>query len=115
MIADSAREHRSAVARWLGILVAGTQGRIGLALTLTTLAIAVAGPAFAPYSHTALVGMILQNPSPGHPFGTDQIGRDVLSRVLFGGRSVIVLPALAVVLAFGLGGSLGLLAGYRSG
>jgi peptide/nickel transport system permease protein len=106
---------RPAVVRWFAILVAGTPGRIGLGLTVATLAVALAGPALAPYGHTTLVGMILQNPSRGHPLGTDQIGRDVLSRVLFGGRSVILLPSLAVTLAFGVGGTLGLVAGYRGG
>ena len=102
------------IARWLTVLTAGTPGRIGLALTLITLTVALAGPLAAPYSYTAL-GLILQNPTAGHLLGTDQLGRDVLSRVLYGGRSVIVLPALAVTLAFGLGGPLGLIAGYRGG
>jgi peptide/nickel transport system permease protein len=47
--------------------------------------------------------------------GTDQLGRDVLSRVLYGGRSVLLLPVCAVTLAFAIGGVLGLLAGYRGG
>src|SRR6266480_7204942 len=106
---------RPAIFGWLAILVAGTPGRIGLALTLATLSVAVGGPILAPYGDTALVGTILQNPSRHHLLGTDQLGRDVFSRVLYGGRSVILLPSLAVTLAFGLGGGLGLVAGYRGG
>lgn len=57
----------------------------------------------------------LQPPSAVHPFGTDQLGRDVLSRVLHGGRSS--LPAAAGVVAFGflIGSALGAVAGYRGG
>jgi ABC-type dipeptide/oligopeptide/nickel transport system permease subunit len=109
-----ARTHE-VVFHWFAILAAGTSGRIGFALTLATLLVAVAGPAIAPYGHTALVGPILQAPSRTHPLGTDQLGRDVWSRVLDGGRSVILLPSLAVTLAFALGGALGLVAGYRGG
>jgi peptide/nickel transport system permease protein len=93
----------------------GSTGRIGLFLTLATVAIALFGPLLAPHSPTALVGPIVRLPSLEFPFGTDQIGRDVFSRVLNGGRTVILLPLLAVTLAFAIGGTLGLLAGYRAG
>ena len=96
-------------------MAGGVQGRIGLILTVSVLIVAIFGPFVAPYSPTALVGRIVQGPSPEHILGTDQLGRDVLSRVLFGGRTVIILPALAVTFAFALGGLLGLLAGYRGG
>lgn len=102
-------------ANWLSIMAGGVQGRIGLILTVFIVIVAIFGPLVAPFSPTALVGRILQDPSPEHLFGTDQLGRDVLSRVLCGGRTVILLPALSVSLAFVLGGSLGLLAGYRGG
>ena len=101
--------------RWLSIAVAGIPGRVGLALVAVALVVATGGPVVAPFRHTALVGPILQGPSAKHVLGTDQLGRDVLSRVLYGGRSVLLLPACAVVLAFALGGVLGLLAGYRGG
>jgi peptide/nickel transport system permease protein len=77
--------------------------------------VAVLGPFFAPYAPTALVGLPLDPPSPAHWLGTDQLGRDVLSRVLTGGRSVLILAALAVVVTFAIGGPLGMLAGYRGG
>lgn len=100
---------------WLSVLVAGTSGRVGLALTSAGLLVAILGPLVAPYGYSALVGQILQAPSPAHLLGTDQLGRDVLSRVLDGGRSVVILPVLAVALAFAIGGTLGLVAGYRVG
>lgn len=109
------REARLPGASWLSIMAGGAQGRIGLMLTVFILFVAIIGPYVAPYSPTALVGRILQDPSAEHLLGTDQLGRDVLSRVLWGGRTVIMLPTLAVALAFAIGGSLGLLAGYRGG
>jgi peptide/nickel transport system permease protein len=99
--------------RRLSIVVGGLPGRIGLALVMVALAVVVAGPFVAPFRYTALVGPILQAPSAKHMLGTDQLGRDVFSRVLYGGRSVLLLPVCAVTLAFAIGGVLGLLAGYR--
>ena len=101
--------------RWLSIAVGGLAGRIGLGLMMVALAVAVAGPFAAPFRYTALVGPILQAPSAKHMLGTDQLGRDVFSRVLYGGQSVLLLPVCAVTLAFAIGGVLGLLAGYRGG
>jgi peptide/nickel transport system permease protein len=101
--------------RWATAVAGGTAGRVGLLLVTTTTAIILFGPLVAPYSPTALVGPILQGPSLRFPLGTDQLGRDVLSRVLCGGQSVLLLPLLAVGLAFATGGSLGLFVGYRGG
>src|SRR6202011_5575496 len=47
--------------------------------------------------------------------GTDNLGRDILSRILAGGRSVVVVPLLATLVAFTLGGFSGMLAAYRGG
>ena len=100
---------------WQRALAAGAAGKIGLVLLLGGGAVAILGPYVAPYSPTALVGVPLSPPSNQHWLGTDQLGRDVLSRVLNGGRSVLLLSALAVVVTFAVGGPLGMLAGYRGG
>lgn len=57
----------------------------------------------------------LQPPGPAHPFGTDAFGRDVLTRVLFGGRISLQLGFIAVGIGAGIGVTLGLLAGYFGG
>jgi peptide/nickel transport system permease protein len=57
----------------------------------------------------------ISTPSPSHPLGTDDLGRDVLSRVIVGARTAIVGPAVITLGAGLLGGALGLLAGYRGG
>ncbi|ADB50532.1 ABC transporter permease [Conexibacter woesei] len=92
------------------------EGRIGAALALLVLAIVVLGPALAPYPPEKLgVGAPSAGPSAEHLLGTDTLGRDVLSRVLCGGASVIVIPLIAVLLAQLVGGGLGLAAGYLGG
>lgn len=54
-------------------------------------------------------------PSPEHPFGTDRLGRDVLSRVIVGARPALVIPLLVVVVAVLIGAPLGAIAGYKGG
>jgi ABC-type dipeptide/oligopeptide/nickel transport system permease subunit len=87
-------------------------GAIGVAILLFVIAVAVFGPLVAPHPPTKPVGIPLSGPSSADLLGTDSLGRDVLSRVLFGGRSVLGLAAAATVLAYLLGLSIGLAAGY---
>jgi peptide/nickel transport system permease protein len=60
----------------------------------------------------AIVGTAQQGPSAQHLFGTDQLGRDVLSRIVFGARHTLVTAVLATALATAIGTPLGILAGY---
>ncbi|MEP9352307.1 ABC transporter permease [Xanthobacter sp. KR7-65] len=53
--------------------------------------------------------------TPNYPLGTDELGRDMLARLIYGGRLSLLIGILPVVLAFGIGTSLGLLAGYLGG
>jgi peptide/nickel transport system permease protein len=87
-------------------------GGIGLALTLSVLFIAIFGPFLAPHPPAALLGVPFQPPDAAFPLGTDVLGRDVLSRVLCGGRTVVGYALLATTIAYVIGGSLGLIAGY---
>jgi ABC-type dipeptide/oligopeptide/nickel transport system permease subunit len=102
-------------ARWRRALAGRLAGRLGAVLLIAGGAVAMLGPFVAPYSPTALVGIPLDPPSAQHWLGTDQLGRDVLSRLLNGGRSVLLLAALAVLVTFAVGGPLGMIAGYRGG
>jgi len=54
-------------------------------------------------------------PSPAHPFGTDQLNRDILARVASGGRISLTVATLAVLLSLSLGSLVGLIAGYAGG
>jgi peptide/nickel transport system permease protein len=92
------------------------EGRVGICLGLALIALVVVGPLVAPYSPDALAaGPSLSGPSSAHLLGTDQLGRDVLSRVLSGGRMVLLAPLAATVLAFIVGGLSGMWAAYRGG
>jgi ABC-type dipeptide/oligopeptide/nickel transport system permease subunit len=86
--------------------------RIGFVLTASVLLVALIGPFFAPHSPSALAGPSYVTPSSAFPLGTDLLGRDVLSRVLWGGRSVIGYALVATVLAYVVGGAIGLVSGY---
>ena len=98
------------LARRMGALE--TAGLIGLGLVT---AIALAGPWLAPHDPILRVAAAHLPPSPAHPFGTDEIGRDLLSRVLVG-VSYTWLPGLVVIaVAAAIGTGVGLVAGVVGG
>ena len=76
----------------------------------------LAAPLIAPYQFDAIdLGSIRQAPSPGHWMGTDDLGRDLFTRVLYGGRVSILIGILAAVLGTGLGALIGAVAGLYGG
>jgi peptide/nickel transport system permease protein len=91
-------------------------GALGVFLLLAHGAMAVLAPVIAPHD-VALqnADTILQAPSWLHPFGTDRLGRDVLSRVLHGGREAMLITTLATVVAMAWGTALGLWAALAGG
>lgn len=88
------------------------RGGVALGMVGFILALAVLGPLFAPHSPSAIVGAPATDPSGAALLGTDFLGRDVLSRVLWGGRSIVVLAGLATLIAYLVGATIGLVAGY---
>jgi ABC-type dipeptide/oligopeptide/nickel transport system permease subunit len=84
----------------------------GVVIVAGWLIIVVAAPLIAPYDPLAQKFPRLASPSGGHWFGTDELGRDVLTRVLYGARISIPLTLLLVVLSVLIGGLLGACAGY---
>ena len=89
---------------------------IGGALVLFLAAVAIFAPLLAPYDPTAVNGAVaLEPPSAAHPFGTDDVGRDVLSRVIFGSRVSLSVGLIAVGVGAAIGISLGMAAGYIGG
>ena len=88
----------------------------GLALALVYVFVAIAGPWVAPHPYDEFaVGEPLAAPSLDHPFGTDEFGRDVLSRVLYGGRISLRVGALVVIVAGGIGITVGMMSGFYGG
>jgi peptide/nickel transport system permease protein len=90
--------------------------RIGLVILLLHLIIAATGPFWAPYGFSQMgAGIPLSGMSWAHPFGIDQLGRDVFSRVVHGAHIVILLSISATALGLLVGAVLGLLSGYVGG
>lgn len=88
--------------------------KTGWALVLAgILGVVALGPFLAPYSPTASVAAPYRPPGAGHLLGTDVVGRDVLSRLLHGGWSLVGISVLSLIIAYALGLTLGLLAGLR--
>jgi len=85
--------------------------RIGLALAALVVALALFGPLFAPHSPSAFVGAPFAPPSGQALLGTDALGRDVLSRLLNGGRTVVWMSLAAASLGMLLGTFFALIAG----
>ena len=90
-------------------------GSLGLVLTLTVIGIAAFGPLLAPDAPTDLVGVPFQAPDGDALLGTDALGRDALSRVLYGGQHILLLSAIATVIGVTCGGLMGIAAGYLKG
>ncbi len=89
---------------------------VGLFLIVCVALVTVFASQIAPYSPTAQnYNAVLEGPSMAHPFGTDDLGRDIFSRVLFGYQTVMTITTSGVVVAFILGTVTGLTAGYRGG
>jgi peptide/nickel transport system permease protein len=103
----------SAFADALRRLLRDPLGALGALLVLLFVLSAALAPAIAPYDSNALdVPARLQGPSLAHLLGTDNLGRDVFSRVLYGGRIALGVALTAVGLSLIAGTLLGLIAGY---
>lgn len=81
----------------------------GLALVLMVLVVSL--PLFAPYPPLQTSTNPLRPPGPAHLMGTDELGRDVFSRFLYGGQRTLLLTAVAAAVAIGGGTAAGLIAG----
>jgi peptide/nickel transport system permease protein len=91
-------------------------GAFGLGVLVLLVLLAVAAPLIAPtspYSQDLLA--TFQKPSAAHLFGTDDLGRDVLSRVIYGSRVSLEVGLISIGVALGLGVVVGLTAGYQGG
>jgi peptide/nickel transport system permease protein len=90
--------------------------RIGAALLIVHFMAAALGPFLAPYDYTQMgAGIPLSGMSWRHPFGVDQLGRDIFSRVIYGGHIEILLSLSGTALGLFVGAVVGLLSGYVGG
>ena len=89
---------------------------IGLVVVCILIVIAILAPVLAPYDYqTQDYSAMMQKPSSAHPFGTDNFGRDIFSRVIYGARYSLLIALFCTVAAFFSGGLLGIIAGYFGG
>jgi ABC-type dipeptide/oligopeptide/nickel transport system permease subunit len=88
----------------------------GAAIVFLLVAIAILAPLLAPYAYddTDLLSAWAP-PSPEHWVGTDKLGRDILSRLLFGARTSLIVSVSVLAITFAVGITLGMLAGYLGG
>jgi peptide/nickel transport system permease protein len=87
----------------------------GAVLLLVLVLCALLAPVLAPYDPFSFRQMGLEPPGSAHWLGTDEIGRDVLSRLLYGARVSLVVGVFAVALAVGIGTAVGVMAGFAGG
>ena len=89
---------------------------LGLIIFLIELILLVLAPVIIPYDYTAMdIMAIQQGPSAQHWFGTDELGRDIFSRILYGGRYSATMGLISVAISTTVGMSIGAIAGYFGG
>jgi peptide/nickel transport system permease protein len=109
-------ELESPTRRVLRRLFARKGAVVGLAVIAAFILLAVFAPVVAPYDPIATSWTLVRKPPSWlHWFGTDDLGRDILTRVLYGARASLVAGAISVGIALGIGVPFGLLSGYRGG
>jgi len=98
-----------------GFLEAPISAKLGLVTITAYLFVAIFAPFVAPYSETEILGGAYELWSEKFPLGTDNLGRDMLSRLIFGARNTIGIALAAVVIAFAIGGVMGMLSALLGG
>jgi peptide/nickel transport system permease protein len=97
-------------------LASARLGVVGAAILFLIILAAIFAPLLAPYGPTQVdVLHFRQAPTLSHPFGTDELGRDILSRVIYGARVSLGVGLISIALALVIGTALGLVAGYFGG
>ena len=112
------RTSRTARHPWLAVLLAAARtarGAVGLGLAAIVVLIAIIGPFVAAHSPDALLTFAFAKPSAHFPLGSDFLGRDVLSRVLNGGWTLLLMAAAATAFGIIVGTAAGVSAAYRRG
>ena len=109
-------DERSLTARFFGWLKGDPRAAISLVVLIVILGAALFAPWLAPYSPTAQdLDQMLMGPSAAHWLGTDDLGRDVVSRLMYGGGNSLYAALLSVGVGLLLGVPLGLIAGFAGG
>jgi peptide/nickel transport system permease protein len=106
----------SPTARTLRRLLRRKGAVLGLVVIVLFVAVAVLAPLIAPYDPTAQTWTAVRKPpSLAHWFGTDDVGRDILSRIIYGARASLLAGVVSVAIAIAIGVPVGMIAGYLGG
>jgi peptide/nickel transport system permease protein len=100
---------------WRAIATAPASAKFGMLVLAIYAFAAIFAPIIAPYPEAAPAGAAYEGPSLAHWLGTDQLGRDLFSRLIYGARNTIGVAVVTTILSFAIGGSLGLLAAIARG
>ncbi len=100
---------------WTTFRAAPWTAKFGITCIILYLVIAIFAPLFAPYGEREIVGAQYQAWSNAHPLGTDNLGRDMLSRMIFGARNTVGIALMTTALAFLVGVILGMTAAVVGG
>ena len=112
----SARRQRSTLGNmWRGFVKAPFTAKFGMVVIASYFLAAIFAPWIAPYGEAEVVGAGYQPWSWQHLMGTDQLGRDLFSRLIYGARNTVGVALLTTMLSFALGGGMGLLAAIAKG
>lgn len=90
-------------------------GAVGVTITLLLVAVGALAPLLAPTDPFSVEGPALSPPSSSHPLGTDALGRDLLSGVIFGARTSLIVAGSVALIVVVIGTAVGLLSGYAGG
>ncbi|MGG0737598.1 ABC transporter permease [Niallia taxi] len=119
---NSSRPKKSELKRWIKQLFKSKTGIVGAVIVLFTIIIAILAPLLAPYDPGKVAPLMRLKPpmwmeggSIEHILGTDNLGRDILSRILYGSRVSLIVGIGAVLVSGLIGAVLGLLAGFYGG
>ena len=105
----------SALWRYTKIVGETTSGKIGIGLTAGFFFVAILAPWISPYPPTVASGLPYLKPSLAHILGTDDVGEDLLSQLIWGTRGSLLVGVSAAAISVSLGVSVGLVAGYYGG
>ncbi len=104
-----------ALRTWRGFLKAPLTAKFGFLVIFVYVFIALFAPLLTPYGESEIVGAEFELWSEEFPLGTDNLGRDMLTRLFFGARNTVGIAFVTTLLAFAIGGSLGVLAALLRG
>ncbi|MFB9951940.1 ABC transporter permease [Rhizobium puerariae] len=107
---------RSAATKLISRILSTWMARIGAVLLLAIILAAIFAPVLTPYDPlVGDMGDMIMPPTLQHPFGTDELGRDILARILYGARISLIEGFFPVIVAIVIGAPIGMLAGYVGG